>query len=204
MNYDIEHQNSLLITSKGLGGSSIAAFLLNNMGQEVWKQVKDYEGYYEVSNLGRVKSCAKRWSVGRKEETILKPAHRPGEYDFVIFCVDKIKKQMTVHRLVALHFCDNPNNYPVVNHLDSDIYNNKWDNLEWTTSSGNSIHGYEHGNRIKPKGQLHPKCKLSNEVVIEIRKRRSNGETVSSLSKEFSISIAQVSRIVNGRRWSHI
>lgn len=187
-----------------MGGSSIAAFLLINMQEEIFKSVNGYEGYYEVSNLGRIKSCARVWSVGKKEATILKPAHRKGEYDSVTFCVDGVKKYLTIHRLVAIHFCDNPNNFPVVNHKDSDIYNNRADNLEWTTNSGNAIHGYKFGNREGCKGEKHGRRKLSEDQVMALIKRRNEGAALIELADDFKISIAQVSRIANGQRWSHI
>jgi NUMOD4 motif-containing protein len=174
------------------------------MKQEIWKLVNGYEGYYEVSNLGKVKSCAKCWTYGKKKESILKPSYVDGHYDSVTFCVDGIKKYRTVHKLVAEHFCDNPNNYPVVNHLDSDIYNNMASNLEWTTSSGNSIHGYEHGRRIGMKGEKHGMRKITESQAKELINRRNKGETITELSKYFNISIAQASRIANGKRWAHI
>lgn len=174
------------------------------MEKEIWKPIKGYEEYYEVSNLGRVKSLAKTWSVGRKGITILKLGHRSGGYDFVVLCVDKVKKYASVHRLVALHFCSNTNNLNVVNHIDCDIYNNKATNLEWTTSSGNTIHSYKMGRRASTKGENHPLCKLSENDILNIRLNCRNGVNQRYIAKEYGIAQGQVSKINTKERWSHI
>lgn len=172
---------------------------------EIFKPIKNYEEYYEVSNWGCVKSLAKTWSVGRKGDTILKPGHRKKGYDFVVLCVDKIKKYVTIHRLVAQHFCDNPNNYDVVNHLDSDIYNNYYKNLEWTTSSGNTIHAYKNGRRVGMKGDRNGMTKLTVIQVQEIRDiYKKTKISQDKLGKQFGVSQTQVGRIVHNERWNYI
>lgn len=171
---------------------------------EIFKPIRSYEGFYEVSSWGRVRSLAKEWSVGRKGETILRARHKDGEYDFVVLCVDRIKKYASVHVLVAEHFCNKPEKYEVVNHLDSDIYNNYYENLEFTTHSGNAIHGFKYGNRTALRGEAHGRSVLTKEIVLEIRRLSANGESASNLSRSYGISLAQASRIINRLRWAHI
>lgn len=172
---------------------------------EVFKPIKGYEGYYEVSNCGRVKSMPKTWSVGRKGETILKVGHRKTGYDFVVLCVDKVKKYASVHRLVAQHFCDNPNEYNVVNHLDSNIYNNYYKNLEWTTNSGNSIHGYAYGNRKGMKGENHPLSKYKKDDILKIRELYASGNySQREIAELYNDKQNNISRIVLKQRWKHI
>lgn len=101
---------------------------------EEWRDIQGYEGFYQISNLGRVKSFR------NGEEKILKFGGNRG-YRMVVFCVRGIRKTCTVHRLVAKAFVDNPNNYPCVNHIDEDKENNQAENLEWCTVAQNNKYG---------------------------------------------------------------
>ena len=98
---------------------------------ETWKAIADYEGIYEVSDLGRVKSLC----YGR--ERILKLADDRRGYFSVQLCKDGKRKTMLVHRLVAEAFIQNPNNLETVNHKDEDKTNNVASNLEWMTRADN-------------------------------------------------------------------
>lgn len=117
------------------------------MGEEIWKPVKDYEGYYEVSNLGRVKSLV---GYNGKEyierEKILKNSIQISGSSYKRYAVTlSIKskvKHCKVHKLVAETFVPNPNNYKIINHKDGNSLNNHIDNLEWCTMSDNLQHAY--------------------------------------------------------------
>ena len=110
-------------------------------------------------------------------------------------------KQYYVHRLVAEKFLDNPDNLREVNHIDGRKHNNDISNLEWVSSSDNTKHGWDSG-LLKPDGLVKNRRKLSPEQVIEIRSRyeprcKTNG--TRALSREFNVSQAQISFIVNNR-----
>lgn len=121
--------------------------------EEIWKDIKDYEGYYQVSNLGRVKSLdryiatvgnpsGKRLIRGK----ILNPSKRVmsnGEDGYYSVTLYKrgIGALFNVHRLVAETFIPNPNNLPCVNHKDENKHNNMSDNLEWCTIEYNNKYG---------------------------------------------------------------
>ena len=116
---------------------------------EIWKPVVGYEGYYEVSNLGRVRSidkyvntkcCSKRFRNGR----ILKGI-KHNEYMWVSLSKDNVKSKKRVHRLVAEAFLPNPQNLPYINHKDENKTNNISVNLEWCTPAYNTI--YYHNRR---------------------------------------------------------
>lgn len=108
--------------------------------QEVWKDVPDYEGLYQVSNLGRVKSLSRYLNTGfgskrKTKEKILKPSGKV--YFHVELCKGRVNKIFSVHRLVAQAFIPNPDNLPEIDHIDTDRKNNIVTNLRWVTHSEN-------------------------------------------------------------------
>lgn len=107
--------------------------------KEEWKPIKGYEGLYEVSNMGRVKS------LHTSQGIILKQYTDYYKYMKVTLNKNGTHKTKLVHRLVAITFIRNPNNYEVVNHKDGNKKNNTVDNLEWCTRSYNTKHAYHNG-----------------------------------------------------------
>ena len=106
--------------------------------QETWKNIEGFEGLYEVSNLGRVKSVERIDSNNHPvKERILKPGKKKEGYLFVILCKDGKHKWYSVHRLVSNAFIPNPNNLPEVNHINEIKTDNRVSNLEWMTSKDN-------------------------------------------------------------------
>ena len=110
---------------------------------EIWENIEGYEGQYQISNYGRVKSFK-----NGKEQIIKGNINQKG-YCIVDLYKNKEKKHFQVHRLVAKAFIPNPNNYPIVNHKDENPSNNRVDNLEWCTPKYNSNYG-----NIKEKQRL--------------------------------------------------
>lgn len=159
---------------------------------EVWKDITGYEGRYAVSNLGRVKTIPHRVSnhTGTKllKERILKPnVLAKGYLQLSLSDKDYKRRMFQVHRLVAMMFVPNPNNYPQVNHIDCNKQNNRVDNLEWCNNSMNQLHAYRMGlnkshhnewrNRTRAKnpvakytldGKLVKKYKSTKEAFLEI------------------------------------
>lgn len=112
---------------------------------EIFKPIKGYEGLYEVSSLGRVKSLPKyhhtRFSGYTKKEKILKCRTDSYGYQMVILCKDKKQKNYLVHRLVANTFLENPYNYDSINHKDENKLNNCVENLEFCNRNYNNNYG---------------------------------------------------------------
>lgn len=101
--------------------------------EEIWKDIEDYEGFYQVSNFGRVK----RVTTGR----ILKGTTDKDGYALVLLSKHNTPSMRITHRLVAQAFIPNPEHKPEVNHIDEDKTNNRVDNLEWSTRKENCNHG---------------------------------------------------------------
>lgn len=118
--------------------------------KEKWKDIKDFEGLYQVSNYGRVKSLSRKiktikgYTITIKGR-ILKPTIDNTDYYAVSLWKQNIKVRPHIHRLVAEAFIPNLENKPQVNHIDGDKLNNNVRNLEWCTQQENNIHAYNHG-----------------------------------------------------------
>lgn len=126
---------------------------------EIWKDIKGYEGYYQISNKGNVKSLSRQWigktklgedKVNTTKERILKPYVEKGKRSnikdslYTSLRKDDKNKKIYIHRLVASHFIPNPNPHLniEVNHIDGNRMNNSVENLEWVTKQENIIHAF--------------------------------------------------------------
>ncbi|MDU6600365.1 MAG: NUMOD4 domain-containing protein [Streptococcus anginosus] len=124
------------------------------MNIEIWKDVVGYEGIYEVSNFGRVRThkdkitYSKRHGIRHWKQRILKPKTTKAREPRVSLWKDKVSKDFLVHRLVAEAFISNPDNKPTVNHIDGNPNNNHVNNLEWATYKENNNHAFDN-NLIK-------------------------------------------------------
>lgn len=99
---------------------------------EVWKDIEGYEGLYQVSNEGRVRSIARVDRFGRRvSERIMKPNVQKSGYHMVQLCRNGVHEAKLIHRLVALSFIPKPDDKNEINHIDENPANNRADNLEW-------------------------------------------------------------------------
>ena len=150
------------------------------MIEEVWRDVKGYEGLYQVLNMGRVKSLGRKDRFGRViKERILEPAVTHNGYLRVGLHVDGKRKMLRVHRLVCEAFHENPDNKSEVNHVNENKTDNRACNLEWSTRTENCNHG-SRNERVakalsKPIGQFSLDGKLIKVWQSACEARRRTG-----------------------------
>ena len=181
--------------------------------KEIWKSVeglKDgfYDGFYEVSNLGRFKmlprvlNCANGQRLTK--EKIVTGSNSNG-YRRVVLKKDRIRLQIDIHILVARAFVPNPNNYQQVNHIDANKSNNEVSNLEWCTQKMNANHALELGLLKITRGSERSTAKLTEDKVIAIREMYKTGlYPMCMLSQMFSVAKTTVQNIVNRTKWAHV
>lgn len=152
--------------------------------KEQWVDIKGYEGLYQLSNLGKVKALQKEvnnpWGTSTiRKEKLLKI--RPiGKKRYIhVKLVDNTKiSYFTLHRLLALHFIPNPEGKPIINHKDSNPFNNSLDNLEWCTHSENTQHAFKNGRCEYMKQVNSMKLKLRHQQKDSTLKNYRNYATV--------------------------
>lgn len=150
------------------------------MKEEIWKDIKGYEGLYQISNFGNVKSLKREVSNGTGtriiDQRLLSQVTNRYGYICVTLCKNSKYKHCTIHRLVAEAFIDNPDNLPCVNHKDENKQNNNVDNLEWCSVAYNNSYGSRLGKvSNKNKGKKHSeetKQKLREKAIGRISSRR--------------------------------
>jgi len=151
--------------------------------KEEWRDIVGYEGLYQVSNLGRVKSFR------RVKPFILGIRLRCG-YNRVALYKDGGVKNITVHRLVAQAFINNKYNKPLINHKNGVKIDNRVKNLEWCTHKENTIHSFENGLQER---------KVSNQDAIYIRENKG-GLYQWQLAERFNVCQQMISMIQSGKR----
>ena len=164
-----------------------------NLPHEIWRDVENYEGFYKVSNYGRVKSNHE------KRKIVLRPTINEWGYPFCSLCKFTTKRSFQIHRLVAQNFIPNPENKPQVNHKDGNKENACVWNLEWSTSLENIFHAYQAGlkqNRTMTEEQV--------KYIRKIHKRYDKKFGTFALARYFDVSHSTIDDIVHYRTYKNV
>jgi hypothetical protein len=163
--------------------------------EEIWKDIKGYEGFYQISNLGRVKT------LNFKVAKILKNSlDSRGYYQVKL----KDRKSHLIHHLVMKNFVsEKPSPDHQVNHINGVKTDNYLENLEWVTRSQNMLHAYKLGLNytLGKKGSSHPNASITENDVKEIRK---SNLTSKELGEKYNLSYKTICAIRAKKSWKHI
>lgn len=180
--------------------------------QEVWKDIPNYEGLYQVSNLGKIKSLERKVKKYNGErivrERILKQSY---EKKYMHVQLSKNGKTITrlVHRLVAETFIDNPNNLKEVNHIDANTRNNNVNNLEWCTRYENMQHAKQMGLIKHNSGEKcywykkYGKEHTRSKKIIQLTKQGikiKEWDSLADVERELNIKKGNICKCCKGER----
>lgn len=172
---------------------------------EIWKNIDGYEGLYQVSSLGNVKSLERHRenSVKLTPGRILKGILNDKGYYSVRLYKNKKPNFHSVSRLVAQTFIRNPKNKPEVNHISGNTKDNSVTNLEWVTHAENMEHAVNTG--LMPKGEQNARSKIKECDVKNIREMYAKGGiSTRALSEKFNIGKTAIWQIVTNQTWKHV
>lgn len=163
---------------------------------EIWKDIPTYEGRYQVSNLGRVKSYFNGERILQQEFT--------HDYFRIKLCGKNGKKRFQVHRLVLWAFDRPPIGNDVCNHIDANTRNNTLENLEWTTESLNVLHRISIGKYLTQSGEKQYNSKLKTNDVLEMRQLYKQGVSGVDLGKRYNVTPECALQVSKGKSWKHL
>lgn len=190
---------------------------------EEWRDIPGLVGFYQASNLGRIRSIPR---TRRGKGKSVRPCPgvvlslflygKPPYLGFRASTGDSVRS-IRAHRGVAMAFVPNPENKPCVNHKDSNPFNNAASNLEWVTHRENCVHasragrlpsGASHHSKTKPwlvlRGSSAARAVLTEASVAEMRKRNERGEKKAALAREYGVSQTSAGRAINRNSWRHV
>ncbi len=169
------------------------------MSEEIWKDVVGFEGFYEVSNLGRVKRIAR--GRGARPWQCLTPRYNQYGYQTVHLCRSSSdREQKTIHEVVAAAFIGPRPSGHDINHLDGNKWNNRAGNLEYATRKENMAHAREVLGIVNT-GENNGSAKLTREQVLAIRSLYASGVKQRVLADQFGVHRGHISMIVTRRSW---
>lgn len=163
---------------------------------EIWKDIPEYEGVYQASNLGNIRSV--KTGLLRKQHI--------NKNGYLYICLKGgLGKQGTIrsHRLIAITFIGLDADRKLIDHINGIKTDNRAENLRWVTHKENIQAAWDLG-LVDNKGQKHGMSKLTDNDVLEIRRLCKKGIMGKEISKLFGIAPARISDIKNGKAWTHI
>ena len=172
-----------------------------------WKPIPSFEGLYEVSDAGQVKSLSRvettsaGWTRTKNEKLLKQFSDRYGRL-YVDVCSRYKRHRWYIHRLVLTAFCGPCPEGMEACHNDGNQTNNCLSNLRWDTHVSNLSDKINHGTHIK--GEAHKKSKLKPADIYKIRELRNCGLTQQSIAETFNVSRRLIGGILSGSKWAHL
>ena len=175
--------------------------------KEEWKDIEGYNGFYQVSNFGQVKSTGGQCGTVKRKEKLRSLSFTHDGYLKVRLIYRGKDQTVRVHRLVAETFIPNPDNKATVNHIDGNKQNNSVVNLEWVNRNEQMLHAYNSGLKTSIIGSFNTNSKLTDEQVREIRKSyvpySRNFGTVA-LAKKYGVTNRVVGLVVRNKAYKNV
>lgn len=177
-----------------------APAIQRGLATEEWSPIRDYEGRYDVSSLGRVRSLL------RPGARVLKPVKaNHGKYVHVALSdAAQVSTMHYVHRLVLRAFRGDAPEDCVASHLNGDGCDNRLTNLAWESQSTNLLRKNDHGTMLHQQGTANGRAKLTEADVQEIHIRGAAGEAKRALARRYGVNDRVIRRILNGELWRHV
>lgn len=180
-----------------------------NTEKEVWKDIKDYEGFYQVSNFGRVRSLdriieSEHRSPQFMKGNIKKVTRRDDGYEYAVLYKKNKGKNKYIHRLVAKAFVPNPNKLPIINHIDENPSNNHPSNLEWCDHQYNLTYGDKVQRVTNSEGYKERTKRIRKPIyVIDKNGNKKRFDSLTSAANELSLDQPSISACLRGRNNTH-
>ena len=175
--------------------------------KEIWKAIPGYDGYYQVSNMGRVRSMGGWCGTAKRRPALRAISLTRDGYEKVRLNHGGLDKTCRIHRLVAEAFVPNPDGKTTVNHIDGNKRNNCADNLEWADRHEQLAHAYFHSLKKPASGSLNGNAKLTAEQVREIRRdyvRQSKEYGTVALARKYGVTNRVIGLVVRGLAYKNI
>jgi hypothetical protein len=167
---------------------------------EIWKQIPNYEGLYDVSNLGRVRSYQNFGFALKDNPKMMKQTKNKYGYVGLTLCKKGKREQVEVHRIVARAFLPHSGCGMQIDHINGVKTDNRVENLEWVTPKENTLRSVANG--LKPTGERHWKSKLTQKQVKEIRTLYKTGKySHRKLGAMFGVTHVNIGQIVRNETW---
>lgn len=162
--------------------------------EEIWKDIPGYEGLYQASSLGRIKSCQK----------VLRYRNGFGQYLTVGLSKNDVKKLYNVHYLIAITFIDNPNNLPCLNHKDEDKFNNSVENLEWCSYSYNTKYNNNMRKKIGTRNANNSRGREKQVYQYDLQGNFiKKWDSLKSIQRELGYKISNISSCCLNKTYRH-
>lgn len=180
--------------------------------KEIWKDIPGFEGLYQASTFGRVRSLDRTITRGAstrrgRYEARLKGkilAQSTGVQGYQLVPLGHNNKNRKVHQLIAKTFIPNPDNKPMVNHIDGDVKNNRVDNLEWSTNKENQIHAVKVLHRPQGAYQNKPVKCIETGKIFKNSQVAANGNKVAANNIRMCANPKYPRKTCMGYHWSFV